>query len=171
MGKIVFKTECLAPNRHLTLNYKGLNPFQAYNATPGFLKKIWEVESKDYWERDFRYDATGDPRTFYLRAFVERGIDKYTKALIEVILEGKQPVDPNKPGTVEIKMGGDLTTSFGGGNFFSDSKNPIYKGLINLYMRTFYKKVRESYLDEFCKRRLHTMKAMMQEVMGISPSE
>lgn len=62
------------------------------------MRNTWEVESIGFWEREFRWDNTSDPNEFVIRCYIDKGIDKYTKVLIEVFIQGKQPVDPTKQG-------------------------------------------------------------------------
>ena len=171
MASVTIQDDCLAPEGYMTLKYNGPIPFKAYYVTITFMRKIWEVEAKDYWEREFRWDNTSDPRSFFVKAYVHKGIDRFTSVTIEVILEGKQPADSNKPGSLLIKIGGVLTTKFGGGSVLQDARNPIYAGLIWLYNHLFYRKQRRDYLEIWCKRRLYELKRMYQEFLGITESE
>lgn len=171
MASVTIQDDCLAPEGYITLKYNGVAPFKAYPVVANFMRTIWEVEAKDYWEREFRWDNTSDPRGFFVKAYVNKGIDQFTSVTIEVVIEGKQPADINKPGSVVIKMGGVLTSKFGGGTILQDAKNPFYKSLVWMYDHFFYRKQRRTYLDIWCKRRLDILKRRYQEFLGIAESE
>ena len=162
--------DCLVPEGQFVLRYKGPNPFRAVQKTSEFLRKIWEVEAKDYWERQFRYNPDEDPRGFYLNAYVKKGLDRFTSVVIEVIIQGKQPSDPNKEGNVEIKIGGVLKTRFGGNSMIDDIKNPFVRSFFWLYDRYFHKKQRRSYLEFWCRIKLNQLKRSYQELLGITPT-
>ena len=170
MASITFEDDCLAPDTQIVIRYKGPNPFKAYQKLVSFMREIWEVEAVAYWEREFRWDASSDPHEFVAKSYVSRGIDAFSRVIIEVFMQGLQPSDPNKEGTVEIRIGGRLITRFGGGSIFEDARNPLYKAFIWFYIKFFYQKQRQYYLKEWCYNRLQRLKKAYQELLNIKPS-
>jgi hypothetical protein len=139
-----FEDDCLAPERRLRIDYIGPNPFKACQIIGKTLKKIFELGATDLWERDFRWDITSDPRTFYMRVYANKDIDQYTKMFIEVTIQGEQPVDEKKNGKMTIFIGGRLRTEYELNTAFK--RSPLYKGLRWLYHMYFYSDVRRKYL-------------------------
>lgn len=171
MTKISIQDDCLSPENYITLTYNGLAPFNAYPVIATFMREIWEVEAKDYYEREFRWDNTCEPKTFFIKAFVVRSLDQFTSVTIEVVIDGVQPSDFSKPGKVSIKMGGVLETKFGGSGILQDARNPLYQSFVWLYNHFFYKKQRRQYLEFWCKRRLDRLKARYQNLLNMTPPE
>ena len=171
MTKLLIEDDCLAPDTPIKIHYKGPNPFRAYSKTITFLRKIWEIEAKDYWERQFRYNPDEDPRGFYVTAYVNKGLDRFTRIIVEVVMQGAQPSDPTKEGWIEIKIGGVLKTEYGGNTIFEDIRNPITRFLYWLYDKVYYQDRRKYYLKEWCYKRLHELKERYQELLGILPPE
>ncbi len=122
--------DCLAPENKLRVDYVGPNPFRVANSMKGLLRKVMEVETKDVWERDFRWDVTSDPRGFYNRWYVLKSRDAYTKVFLEVTLQGFQPADPNKDGKMVVLIGGRVKTEFKLDTAFK--RSPIYSGRTKL---------------------------------------
>jgi len=169
MVSIVMEDDCLAPETYIVIKYNGRNPFAAYCNLKKFLREIWEVEAKDYWEREFRWDNSEDPHGFFVKAYVVKGLDRFTKVIIEVVMQGVQPSDQTKPGSVEIKIGGVLRTEFGGGNVLEDARNPFFRAITWFYVRYFYWKQRRFYLREWCYNRIQRLKRAFQELLNITP--
>jgi hypothetical protein len=144
MVKWTFEDDCLVPQGKIKIEYRGKNPFGMVQKTKPILQKIFEIETKDYWERDFRWDLTNDPRTFFVRIYANKGIDARSKVLAEVMFQGTQPTDANKDGALIISIGAKLMTEF---NMVGKiQKLPFYKGLLKIYNFAFYNKVRRNYL-------------------------
>lgn len=154
MAVWVLEDDCLAPSARLIVNYVGPNPFRVYKKTRALLREIFEVESKDLWERDFRWDESGDPRGFYVRVYVDKGMDDKSGVFCEVILEGKQPSDPTKEGKLKITINARLVTRWNLDTAFKQL--PFYRGLIWIYMRSLYRDVRRNYLLR-CNRMLEEL--------------
>jgi hypothetical protein len=95
-------------------------------------------------ERDFRWDVSGDPRGFYVRAIAEKRMDARSVIHFEIIMQGKQPSDPSKNGELTILIGARLRTEYDLRTPFQQSS--FYKGLLWLYNFFFYFKVRRSYI-------------------------
>jgi hypothetical protein len=136
--------DCLAPSGKIVVEFKGKNPFAVYKALKDSLKKVFGVGSSAIWERDFRWDITSDPRSFFVRYFVKKGIDMRSSVLSEIILEGEQPSTPEKDGKIRITIKGKLVTEYERKTTFQNL--PIYKGLLLLYNFIFYNRVRRNYL-------------------------
>jgi len=135
--------DCLAPRAALDITFQGKNPFLVYKNAKEILRKIFEVEMIDYWERDFRWDVSSDPREFFVRIYVNKGVDARTKILAEVVMQGAQPSDLNKDGKVRILINAKLITKFELNSVIQ--KSPIYKGMLWLYTKIFYGNVRRGY--------------------------
>ena len=158
-----FEDECLAPEARLRIDYTGPNPFRIYQAARGIMMRVLEVQAKDYWERDFRWDISSDPRPFFVRIYVNKGIDSRTSALIEVIMQGVQPSDPKKEGKLTIQIGGRLKTQYTLETVIQ--KLPIYRALIWLYHRIFYNRVRRNYLG-MCTKWIEKLHAEFKSLIG-----
>ncbi len=169
MATITMEDDCLAPDLQIVINYKGLNPIIAYQKLKRAMRDTWEVEAKDYWEREFRWDASGDPREFIVKAYVVKNMDKFSRVVVEIFVQGHQPSDPSKPGDAEIRIGGYLKSRFGGRGVIDDARNPIYKALIWMYNRYFYYEQRRYYLHEWCYKKLHKIKEIYQKILNIAP--
>jgi hypothetical protein len=166
--RIIWRIEddCLAPEAKITIEYTGTDPFRAYKIAKDTMRKVLEVEAMDFWERDFRWDISSDPRDFFTRLYVDKGIDSRSRALIEVIMQGKIPSDPNKEGRITIQIGGRLRTDYTLETAFQQL--PIYRGLIWLYHKIFYNRVRRGYLD-MCYDWIQKLNSAFREVLGIPP--
>jgi len=144
MVKWTFEDDCLAPQGKIKIEYRGKNPFGIAQKAGGILRRIFEVEAKDFWERDFRWDSSSDPRSFFVRNYVNKGIDFRSSVLAEIIFQGTQPVDSNKEGALIISIGARLKTEY---NLVGRIQNlPFYRGLLRIYNFAFYNKVRRKYL-------------------------
>jgi hypothetical protein len=145
MANWVFEESILAPRDKVELNYSGPNPFQFYKKMDSsFIQKKFEVGGTDVWERDFRWSADSDPHAFFIRVFVRKEFDNFTTAYFEILFQGEQPTDASKNGKVRISIGGNLRTEFEIKTPFQQT--PFYKGLLWLYIKLFYNRVRMSYL-------------------------
>jgi hypothetical protein len=144
MVKWTFEDDCLAPQGRIKIEYRGKNPFGIVQKAGGILRRIFEVEAKDFWERDFRWDSSSDPRSFFVRNYLKKGIDFRSSVLAEIVFQGNQPADPEKEGVVVIYIGAQLTTEY---NLVTRiQKLPFYRGLLRIYNFAFYNKVRRNYL-------------------------
>jgi len=159
-----FEDDCLAPEARLKVDYTGPNPFKAYQIARELLRKILEVEVIDLWERDFRWDVTSDPRMFFCRIYVDKGIDARSRAFIEVTIQGLQPSDPTKDGKVTIYVGGRLRTLWNLESAFQ--RLPIYKGIIWVYHKMFYQNVRRGYL-KICAKWIEDLWREFRDVLSI----
>jgi len=144
MVKWTFEDDCLTPQGRIKIEYRGKNPYAMVQKSKAILQKVFEIEAKDYWERDFRWDTTSEPRQFFIRTYANKGIDLRSTVLAEVVFQGVQPSDPDKDGALIIFIGAKLKTEF---NFTTKIQNlPMYRGLIKIYNFIFYNKVRRQYL-------------------------
>lgn len=169
MATIKIEEDCLAPDMQIVLRYNGTNPYGVYGKIKRLMREIWEVESIAFWEREFRWDATDG--SFLVKCYISRSIDKYTKVLIEVFLQGVQPQDPNQSSNLEIRIGGYLTSSFGGNTIIDDAQNPIFKSLFWIYYKYFYEKQRDFYIKEWCYNRIQKLKTEIQKALNILPPQ
>jgi len=140
MPSWILEDDCLAPGRYIRIVYSGPNPFSAYQATSGMLVKVVEIDPADYMERDFRWDVSGDPRGFYVRAIAEKKMDARSVIHFEIIMQGKQPSDPSKNGELTILIGARLRTEYDLEHHFNNL--PFTKDFFGFYNFFFYFKVR-----------------------------
>ncbi|MEM5801927.1 MAG: hypothetical protein QXQ18_00880 [Candidatus Aenigmatarchaeota archaeon] len=157
--------DCLAPTATLRIDFEGPNPFLIYQRAGEILRRIFQVETADYWERDFRWDISSDPRDFFVRIFINKGVDVRTKILAEVVMQGKQPSDPSKNGKVTIFISARLITEYRMDTIFQ--KSPIYKFFLWLYHKTLYNEVRRGYLS-FCQNLLTKVYNEFRSVLEMS---
>jgi hypothetical protein len=144
MPSWVLEDDCLAPGRYLRIVYSGPNPFSAYQSTFGILRKVMEIDPADYQERDFRWDVSEDPRSFYIRIIVEKKMDSKSVIYFEIIMQGNQPADPSKNGNLTILIGAKLKTEYKLDTPFQQSY--FYRALLWMYNFFFYFGVRRRYL-------------------------
>jgi len=146
MATWILEDDCLAPHEKIEFNYSGPNPFGVVKAltSDDFLRRTFEVDSSDIYERDFRWDITSDPRSFYIRLFLVKGLDSKSRIYYELIFQGAQPSDPKKKGKVSIRLRAKLRTEYPLVTAFQ--KTPIYKALLWIFNKLFYFKVRRNYL-------------------------
>lgn len=173
--------DCLAPVPKLKVDYTGPNPIKVYQVVRGLLIKIFEVSGKDVWERDFRWDATTDPRGFFIRVYADKPLDARTSIFVETTFQGFQPSDPNKNGKVTILIGAKMRTEYKLDSAFK--RLPIYSGitklgglaevggLLWLYHKIFYAQVRRDYIRNHCNKRLETLWRELREVLGMPVPE
>ena len=171
MALFILEEDCFLPNREIVLKFNGPNRIRAYQVLKRKMREIWEVDAVAYWEREFRWDVSGDPREFVVKSYVDRSLDRFTKLLVEVFIQGYQPSDPTKDGRVEIRISGILRTTFGSGTFFEDARNPIYKGLMWIYYHYFYQQQKNTYIQEWCYNRMLKFKKFYQEMFNMAPPE
>jgi hypothetical protein len=168
MVSITYEDDCLPGKIYLNLHYEGKNPIGVYDRVKGLMKKVWEVESKDWWERLFRYDKTDGG--FHITMFIEKGLDLQTTLYIEIQMQGNQPLD-GSDGWVDINFGGVLKTRFGGNSVLADMRNPIYRLLVRLYNLWFYDDRRRWYIKHWCNEKLYDFRRYLQEALNIRPEQ
>jgi len=144
MAKWILEDDCLAPRGQIKIEYVGTNPFKIYQKVRDILSRVWGITSVDLWERDFKWDTTADPRQFYVRIYVNKGIDSRSRFFVEVVIQGIQPSDIAKEGKVTILLSAKLKTEYERKSAFQ--KLPIYKGFLKIYNKLFYRDVRRGYL-------------------------
>jgi len=145
MPSWILEDDCLAPERYIRLVYSGPNPFSVYQSTFAILRRVLEIDPSDYWERDFRWDISGDPRSFYVRAIVEKKMDSRSVVHFEIIMQGNQPSDPSKNGSLTIVIGARLRTEYNLNTPFQQSS--LYRALLWFYNFFFYFRVRRGYIN------------------------
>jgi len=169
--------DCLDPAPKFKIDYTGPNPFRVAREVRALMIKIFEIEPKDVWERDFRWDISADPHAFFVRTYADKGLDARSSIFAEVVIQGVQPADPKKDGKVTILIGGKLRTLYKLDSAFK--RSPIYSGitrlggfaevggLLWLYHRIFYEDVRRNYIKFQCHRRLELMWRELREILGM----
>ncbi|OGI15196.1 hypothetical protein A3K63_03655 [Candidatus Micrarchaeota archaeon RBG_16_49_10] len=169
MTSVTYEDDCLPNKIYLNIHYTGKGAFIAvYDRMKETMKKVWEVESKDWWERLFRYDTPDG--SFQATMFVDKTLDRFSKLVIEVQMQGLQPLD-GSDGFVDINFGGVIKTTFGGNSVIENFDNPIYRLTVRLYRLWFYDKQRRSYLKIWCDKKLLEFKRTVQEILNIRPDQ
>ena len=161
--------DCLTPEASLIIKYKGVYPFKAYLVTKKFMRELWQVEAKDYWEREFRWSGQNDPAGFICGSYVAKPLDRFSEVIAEVWMQGSQPKDLTKEGQVEIRINGVLKTKFGGNGFFQDYRNPFVRTFYWFYNWYFYQHRRREHLEFWCKGKMHELKRRYLEVLNMTP--
>ena len=164
----VFEDDCLAPERTLTIEYSGPDPFRVCRVLRDMLGRIFQVETIDLWERDFRWDISSDPRPFYMRMYVNKGIDARTRMMVEITVQGLQPSDPSKKGKVTIRISGRLRTEYNLKSFFQ--RSPLYKAFVWVYHKLFYEEVKRSYIH-LCNRLIEELHLELRALFKLPVSE
>jgi len=160
----IIEDDCLAPERYIKITYRGPNPFSAYQSSLAICRKYLEIDAADYWEREFRWDSSEDPRGFYIRSIVQKSMDSKSKIYFEIIMQGKQPKDSSKEGELVILIGAKLTTEYRQETPFQ--KSEFYKNLLRIYNLFFYFKVRRRYL-QLCKELCEKLRDAYKELLKI----
>jgi len=156
--------DLLAPTEKLKIEYRGKNPFSAYQKIRGIITDTFQITSANYWERDFRWDISGDPRSFYVRIYARRPLDSRSHILAEFLLQGSQPKDPEKNGEVFIQIRGKLVTEYKLTTAIQNTS--FYKSLLYLYERIFYWNIRRQYL-QIGKNLLYEVHDKLRKSLGI----
>jgi len=144
MMAYVIEDDILAPKGAIIIEYRGPNPFAIYPRVRDFLMTIFEAKGLHIYEDDFRWDITGDPRSFFIRIRLDKGLDKFTRGVVGVRLQGNQPVDPRKPGTIEILLGGKIATEYPINTIF---QKIVLKPFVWVYHHLIYDNIRRKYIQ------------------------
>lgn len=139
MPKLTMVEDLFSPNESIVINFSGSNPFNACQLVKPLMERVMQVESKDTYERVFKWDITADPRSFYNFWTTNKEEDKWSKILVKVTIQGKQHTQTKK-GNVRIEISGFLETSY-------EYSNPFQKWFWYLYNRMFYFKRRRQYME------------------------
>ncbi|MEM7821295.1 MAG: hypothetical protein QXX38_00535 [Candidatus Aenigmatarchaeota archaeon] len=140
----IFEDDILAPKRDLVIEYRGPNPFAIYRSIPDLLMRIFQARGVHIFEDDFRWDITDDPRPFFVRFHLDKGLDKWTRAYVWVRLQGRQPSDPSKQGSNEILIGGTIVTRYPVDTVW---QKIFIKPFIWLYHHLIYNNIRRRYIQ------------------------
>lgn len=163
MPKFILEDDCLVPARTLRINFTGPNPFRIYPPIRRILGTLLEIRGKNIWEREFRWDFSTDPRDFFVRIIAKKGCDAWSNVYIEIVFQGKQPVDPTKDGELIVLITPKLITSMPEDTVWQ--RTPIYKALRWVYLRTFYNDARRLLLD-YCVSWTYKLRNEMQKLLG-----
>ncbi|OYT42665.1 MAG: hypothetical protein B6U78_00605 [Candidatus Aenigmarchaeota archaeon ex4484_224] len=165
MASWVLIDECLAPQRFIVINFKGKDPFNAYRVTQQILRETLQIGSSKYYELEFRWDITTDPREFFIRVSAEKPFAWRTKGVFEVMMHGYQPSDKNNPnGRLTLKISSKLVTEYKLNTAFQKTK--FYKALLHMYNFLFLYRVRRKHLDA-CRKLTFEIERKFREVLGI----
>lgn len=150
--------DILAPRDTILVKFQGKNPFLPVNMSPGLLRNVMKISSKDIMETDIRWDATGENRSFYGKWMGKRGEDRWTVTWIRIVLQGEQHAK-EKTGWVNIEIKGTIRTNF-------DYTNFVQRVFWWLYNRAFYYKQRRMYA-EMAKDNIFEIRDAFQKALGI----
>ncbi len=149
MPKWSISVECLAPSPYIIINYQGKKPFEVYKRVKDLLREVVQISSAWYFENEFRWDITSDPRSFHIRVGGRSKYDAHTYVWYEITLRGSQPSDINKPGNLTIKIFSQLVTEYNLNTPFR--RSTLYKLFLRIYNFLFYWRQRRKYV-ELCVR-------------------
>ncbi len=160
MSELNITDDILAPSDTLILKFKGKNPFLAVNITPGLIKDLMKISSKDLFEHHVKWDVTSDPRDFYGKWMGKRKDDRWTTSFIRVLIQGQQS-SKEKEGWCTIQLKGFMRTKYEYSNF-------VQKWFWWVFNRSFYHKQRRMYLDAN-KDTMLDIKRSLQNALGNAP--
>ncbi len=166
----VLEDDCLAPEAKVKIDYRGPDPFKFYHKLKPLCRGIFEVESKDYWEKEFRFDNTGEMHGFEIKVFIKRALDAFSTIYVEIYIQGDQPADPTKDGWMRVEVGAKLRTESPYDTWIQRSS--FYKAMRYFYFKVFYSDVRRGYLKMCRWNYLEKFIKAVRENLGISgPTE
>jgi len=146
MGDFVINDDILAPKPKIVVEYRGPNPFAIYPRIGGLLQGIFQARGVNYFEDDFRWDVTSDPRQFLLRMHLEKGFDKFSEGRVDLKIIGHQPLDPKKNGAIFIEISANIKTKY-------PSSTPFQKLIVLpfmfLYHYVYYNRIRRQYMRRY----------------------
>ena len=128
-----------APYERIVLNFKGYEPVKVCGMIRSTFESILQVETKDMFERLFKWDITDDPRSFYNFWTVNKELDKWSTFVVKVVIQGEQHTK-TKMGKIRIEFYGYIETEYNYANF-------LQRALWLLYNRIFYYKERRMYIE------------------------
>jgi hypothetical protein len=166
MPTYILEDDCLTPNRTLRIDYKGLQPFKFYSQIVMLLREILEIRTMHVWQREFRWDYTGDPIKFFYRVVCQKNYDAWTKAMFELTFQGTHPTDPKKEGELVVFITSKLRTEMPQNTIWQRSN--LYKSLRWIYFRTFYNNARRILLGK-CIHATERIVDSLRDVLGIKP--
>lgn len=166
-NRFVIEDDVLAPKGKIVVEYRGPNPFAFYPRISGLLQTLFQARGVHYFEDDFRWDISSDPRQFLLRMHLDRPLDKFTHGLVHLKIIGEQPSDPKKTGAMFVEISGAINTGF-------PAETPFQKLVVLpflwLYNIMLYNKIRRQYL-RFYKAGLEKLEAELRNMFGITMRE
>ena len=139
MAKIMISDDIFSPNESIIINYTGSNTFRVCQIVRPLMEKIMQVESKDIFERVFKWDILEENRAFVNFWTTKKEEDKWTGVLIKFVIQGRQHAQTKK-GNVRIEISGYLETSY-------EYSNPFQLAFWKVYNKMFYYKRRRQYLE------------------------
>lgn len=138
MPSISIVDDILAPQDKIVLTFSGENPFSVCKIIRPLLQRVLQVESKDTYERVFKWDSTVNPRSFYNIWTTNKEEDRWTVYAIKIVIQGTEDINTKK-GSVTIELSGWLRTTYEYSNF-------LQRALWLFYNRVFYYKNRREYM-------------------------
>jgi hypothetical protein len=168
MPKYVLEDDCLTPDRTLRIDFKGHNPFRFYSQIVMILRDILEIRTFHVWQREFRWDFSGEPAKFFYKVIALKPWDNWTKSYFELVFQGTQPSDPNKDGELVIFISPKLRTEIPQNTIWQRSQ--IYKGLRWLYFRMFYNNARRILLGK-CIHNTERIVDKLKSIYGMIPEK
>ena len=138
MAKFIIKDDCLAPERFIYLDYSGPDPFAVAKKIGSMLAGFFHVSSSGICEYDFRWDRSGDPRGFFVRWWIKKGMSNWTTAWYYIQVQGNVHSETNE-GQFTMEVSAELQTKIG-------FRNPFFRAIWSMYSYLFYNKVRRSYI-------------------------
>ncbi len=163
----VIQDDALAPRKELILVYDGPNPVSIYPQVDPMMRTIFEAKGTHMFEPVFKWDASGDPRSFYIKVQVKKGIDRFTKFEVNVLLWGTQPADKTKTGNVKIIISGFVNTDFPASKLF---EKYLYTPFFYLYNIGYYNKIRRQYV-QWVRDGIYKLESQIRQKFNMPQSE
>ncbi len=138
-GSITVTDDCFAPNKSQYFIYKGPNPASIAMKLTGSFQPFFRIASAGWGEPDFRWDTSGEPITFFMKWYVERGFSRYSKMQIFIIVQGDEN-SQTKQGKFTLEMVPTLVNTF--------PANWFLRGLYWIYDYIFYGNQRQQYIKK-----------------------
>lgn len=158
----VFRDDVLAPKGAIIIEYSGPDPMSVYRKLNDMLQLTFEVKGKDIYETDFRWDIKSDPRAFFIKMHVKKGLDQFSSVTVFFKMQGFQPIDANKPGNIKIEISGFLETNYptkGIGGIFLIP-------LMFIYHLAIYNRIRRRYL-QYANERIRRINDTIRSMLNI----
>ena len=154
MASFVIKDDCLAPERFIYLKYSGADPYGVVKKIDGMLKHFFHISSSGACQYDFRWDNSGNPRSFFIRWWTKKGMSNWSTAWYYFQVQGNVDVEKNE-GDFNFEMSAEIKTKIG-------SKNPLFKAIWGVYSYVFYNKRRREYIQH-CSNMAHSFRDELKE--------
>jgi len=163
MADFVVIDDILAPKGKIVVEYRGPNPFAFYPKISGLMQSIFQARGVHYFEDEFRWDVSSDPRQFLLRMHLAKGFDRFSEGRVDLKIIGEQPSDPKKTGAIFVEIGSTIVTRY-------PASTPLQKLVVLpfliIYHWVYYNKIRRQYILRY-KSGVERLEAEIRNTFGL----